>query len=210
MSTPARRQCPVRRRGACVPYQLGVDLGTTFTTAAVARDGRVQTINLGSRAAAMPSVVLIRENGDVLVGEAADSRALVEPTRAAREFKRRLGDPTPINLGGTPYRAEVLTGFLLRAAYQRVVDRMGERPDRVVLTHPAIYSPGRLELLREAARRAGIGEVELLSEHAAAPVPFASIEPVPAGAAMAVYDFGGGTFEASVVRRNGSRFELVG
>ena len=51
-----------------MPYQLGVDLGTTFTSAAVARDGRVQTINLGTRTAATPSVVLIRENGDVLVG----------------------------------------------------------------------------------------------------------------------------------------------
>ncbi len=175
-----------------MPYQLGIDLGTTFTSAAVARDGRVQTINLGARTAAMPSVVLIRENGDVLVGEAAESRALVEPARAAREFKRRLGDSTPINLGGTPYRAEVLTGFLLRAVHQRVVDRMGERPERVVLTHPATYSPAQLELLRGAARRAGIGEVELLSEPAAAAVHYASIEQVPAGAALAVYDFGGG------------------
>jgi actin-like ATPase involved in cell morphogenesis len=193
-----------------VPYQLGVDLGTTFTSAAVARDGRVQTVNLTSRTPAMPSVVLIRENGEVLVGDAADSQAALEPTRAAREFKRRLGDPSPVVLGGTPYRAEALTAFLLRAVYQRVVGRMGEPPERVVLTHPASYSPQRLELLREAARRAGIGEVVLLSEPAAAALHYAALEPVPAGAAIAVYDFGGGSFEAAVARRNGNRFELLG
>jgi actin-like ATPase involved in cell morphogenesis len=193
-----------------VPYQLGVDLGTTFTSAAVARDGRVQTINLTGRTPAMPSVVLIRENGEVLVGEAAASRAALEPTRGAREFKRRLGDPSPIMLGGAPYRAEALTGYLLRAVYQRVVERMGEPPDRVVLTHPASYSPQRLELLRDAARRAGVGEVELLSEAAAGAIHYAAIEPVPAGAALAVYDFGGGSFEAAVVRRNVNRFDLLG
>ena len=80
-------------------YGLGVDLGTTYSAAAVARDGRVEAFSLGTSAPAIPSVVVVREDGEVLVGEAAERRASSEPTRTAREFKRRLGDSTPIVVG---------------------------------------------------------------------------------------------------------------
>ena len=102
-------------------YSLGVDLGTTYTAAATWRDGKAEIATLGSRTAAVPSVVLVREDDTVLTGEAADRRAATEPDRVAREFKRRVGDTTPIFLGGSPYSAEVL---MSRAA------RVGRRPGR--------------------------------------------------------------------------------
>ena len=95
-------------------YALGIDLGTTFTSAAVRRGGRSTIVELGTRSAAAPSVVLLRSDETVLAGEAADRRATTEPNRVAREFKRRLGDPTPLLLGGTPYSADALTGRMLR------------------------------------------------------------------------------------------------
>ena len=91
-------------------YSLGIDLGTTYSAAATARDGRLEIFQLGERAATIPSIVVLRADGEVLTGDAAERRALAEPTRTAREFKRRLGDPTPIILGGTPYGAEALLG----------------------------------------------------------------------------------------------------
>ena len=84
-------------------YALGIDLGTTYTAAATWRDGRVEIASLGSRGAAIPSVVLLRSDETFLTGETASRRALTEPDRVAREFKRRLGDPTPLLLGGVPY-----------------------------------------------------------------------------------------------------------
>ena len=68
---------------------LGVDLGTTYTAAAVWRDRHVEITGLGNRAPTIPSVVLLRDDGSMLVGEAAERRAAVEPHRVAREFKRR-------------------------------------------------------------------------------------------------------------------------
>ena len=94
-------------------YALGVDLGTTFTAAAVWRDGRAEISPLGMRTAAIPSVVLARPDGVFLTGEAAARRAALEPGRVAREFKRRLGDSTPLLLGGSPYSATALTARLL-------------------------------------------------------------------------------------------------
>ena len=95
-------------------YGLGVDLGTTFTAAAVARDGRVEMATLGDHTDAVPSVVLIRDDGTVLTGGVAERRATVEPDRVARAVKRRFGDPMPVILGGAPYPATALIAHQLR------------------------------------------------------------------------------------------------
>ena len=110
-------------------YSLGIDLGTTYSAAATAHDDRVEIFQLGERAATIPSIVVLRADGEVLTGDAAERRSLAEPTRTAREFKRRLGDPTPIILGGTPYGAEALLAHLLRA-HRRPGHRAVRRPAR--------------------------------------------------------------------------------
>ena len=87
-----------------MPYRLGVDLGTTFTAAAVA-DGSTEptVIGLGNRAMQVPSVVFLKPDGVFLhsgnLPNAAGSR---EPGRVAREFKRRIGDQVPLLVGGSP------------------------------------------------------------------------------------------------------------
>ena len=149
-------------------FQLGIDLGTTFSTAAVLRDGRVEVLTLGTRSSAVPTVVFVRDDGVVLVGEAAEARGVGEPDRVAREFKRRLGDPTPLVLGGAPYGAERLAAYVLEHIVARATERMGGRPSSVVITHPASYSTYRLDLLREAAVLAGCGDALLLPEPQAA------------------------------------------
>ncbi|MBK6871283.1 MAG: Hsp70 family protein [Kineosporiaceae bacterium] len=88
-----------------VPYHLGVDIGTTSTAAAICSGGPSEALPLGSRGAAVPTVVLVRPDGTVLVGETAERRAHEHPDRVAREFKRRVGDSVPLLLGGSPYPA---------------------------------------------------------------------------------------------------------
>src|SRR5690349_8143135 len=106
-------------------YALGIDLGTTFTAAAIWRDGRAETVSLGDRSAAIPSVVLLRQDETFLTGDAAHRRGLSEPQRVAREFKRRLGDTTPILLGGVPQSAEALMARLLKWVVDEVARREG-------------------------------------------------------------------------------------
>ncbi len=191
-------------------YALGIDLGTTFSAAAIAEDGRTEIVQLGTRQATIPSVVLLREDGEVLVGEAAERRAVAEPGRVAREFKRRLGDPTPLILGGTPYGAEALMSYLLRSVVESVRQQKGETPELIAITHPATYGPYKLDLLRQAANQADIGPVTFVAEPEAAAVHYAEQERVPVSAAVAVYDFGGGTFDAAIVRRTESGWTLLG
>lgn len=191
-------------------YVLGVDVGTTYTAAAVDASGRTEIFQLGSRAASIPSVVVLRADGEVLTGETADRRSQTEPARTAREFKRRLGDPVPMILGGTPYGAEALYAHMLRGVVAQVTEQRGEAPGLVVITHPASYGPYKLDLLRQAVRQAEIGEAVLLSEPEAAAIHYADQERLEPGAVVAVYDFGGGTFDAAVLRKTGDGFELLG
>jgi actin-like ATPase involved in cell morphogenesis len=192
-------------------YTLGIDLGTTFTAAATWRDGHAEIASLGSRAAVIPSVVLLREDETVLTGETAHRRGLSEPHRVSREFKRRLGDTTPILLGGAPYSAEALMGRLLRSVVEDVTRREGGPPARLCISHPANWGPYKKDLLGQAVRLSNLDlPVTYTTEPEAAAVFYAHQQRVEAGAVVAVYDLGGGTFDAAVLRKTATGFEILG
>lgn len=192
-------------------YYLGVDLGTTFTAAAVWRDGRVEVSSLGNRAPAIPSVVLLREDEEVLIGEAADRRGATEPHRVAREFKRRVGDPTPIIVGGTPYSADALTAKLLRSVVDQVTQAEGGPPAGLAVCHPANWGDFKKDLVRQAIALADLDQdVATITEPEAAAIHYASQERIEPGAVIAVYDLGGGTFDAAVLRKAQAGWEILG
>jgi molecular chaperone DnaK len=191
-------------------YGLGVDLGTTFTAAAVARDGRVEMATLGDHTDAVPSVVLVRDDGTVLTGGAAERRASAEPDRFARAVKRRFGDPMPVILGGAPYPATALIAYQLRDVVDAVSEREGGRPNTVTLTHPANWGPYKLELFAQVPGLAGLGDVNLLTEPEAAAAHYARNDRLNLGALIAVYDLGGGTFDATVLRTTEHGFDILG
>src|SRR5690242_17378179 len=99
-----------RRGGGLMAFSLGVDVGTTYTGAAVWRDGAVHSAPLGNRSHAVPSVLFLRDDGTLLIGEAASRRAEAEPSREARDFKRRMGDDVGIRMGDRTYTPQELTG----------------------------------------------------------------------------------------------------
>jgi molecular chaperone DnaK len=191
-------------------YYLGIDLGTTYASAATWRNGRVEVVTLGTRAAVDPSVVFIGSDDQTLTGEAADRRGVTDPNRVAREFKRRLGDPTPIVVGGVPFSADALMARQLRAIVAAVVEREGGSPAGIAVTHPASWGAYKLDLLRQAIARADLDDVILVSEPEAAAIHYASHERVDAGATIAVYDLGGGTFDAAILRKTADGWELLG
>jgi molecular chaperone DnaK len=191
-------------------YHLGIDLGTTYTAAAAERSGVVEALTLGNRTASVPSVVYLRDDGEMLVGEAATRRATSDPGRVAREFKRRVGDPTPIILGGTPYAAEMLMARLLRWSVDRVQEQQGGPPRAIALTHPANWGPYKLDLFTQAVRQVDLDAALMLAEPVAAATFYASQRRLEPGSVVAVYDLGGGTFDAAMVRRTHDGFEIIG
>ncbi|MDL5154376.1 Hsp70 family protein [Actinomycetospora termitidis] len=198
-------------------YRLGIDLGTTYTAAVVCRrqgpgDGwsEPEIVALGTRSASVASVLYLGEDGAVLVGEAAERRGLTEPDRVVHQFKRRIGDDVPLVVGSAVHTAHDLAARLARWVVDRVAEREGGPADAVAVTHPAAWGGHKLELLAGALRRVGLDDVTFLPEPQAAAVAYSARQRVDAGGVVAVYDLGGGTFDAAVVRRTAAGFELPG
>ena len=191
-------------------FFLGVDVGTTFTAAATHRSGRTEIAGLGNQAPPIPSLVFLREDGEILVGEAAERRGLAEPHPLAREFNRRAGDETPIMLAGSPYSADRLIAAVLRHVVDTVAAREGGEPAGLAVTHPANWGEFKTDVLRQACHLADLRDVQLVTEPVAAAVHYASTERVDPGAVVAVYDLGGGTFDAAVLRKTADGFTTLG
>ncbi|WP_052411648.1 Hsp70 family protein [Streptomyces sp. NRRL S-118] len=196
-------------------FPLGIDLGTTFTGAALWRNGRAETVPLGQqhRSDLVPSVLYWERDGTLLVGDNAWLRGATDPARMAQRFKPLMGQSSPVITGGTNHEPHELTGHLLRWVLDTVSDLEGARPGHVVLTHPAGWEDHRRQALIQAASIAGLGDVGLLPEPIAAGTFYVSqqrIVPVRPGALIGIYDLGGGTFDATVVRKSETGVEIYG
>jgi molecular chaperone DnaK len=204
------------RRGWDMSYAVGIDLGTTFTAAAIFTRGGTAPFPLGDRSLAVPSVAFVREH-ELLFGDDAVIEGETKPAQLQREFKRVFGQDAPLISGNRRITADELMGKLAAWTLRRVTTMQGESPGRVVFTCPANWREGRKTRLIAAIQT----EVKLdktpiiVSEPEAAAFHYASLRvaegrDVPAGAIIAVYDLGGGTFDTAILRKTPTKFELVG
>lgn len=194
-------------------YSLGIDLGTTYSAAATLDDGDVKPsmVGLGNRALQIPSAIYLRDDDSVVVGEQAEHLGMSDPTRVAREFKRRLGDPVRMIVGGRSHTPQFFMTELLRWILDHTVERRGQPPSRVTLTHPASWtSDFKVRLLREAAENAQLPDFLTISEPVAAALNYAANNPVELSDSICVYDLGGGTFDVCLLKRTPDGFDVVG
>src|SRR5688572_11457634 len=120
-------------------YHLAVDIGNTRTKTAVARDGRVEVAGVMAAQTGIPSVVFHDGDGPVAVGDAAVERGRADPGRVATAVMERIGDPTPVVLGGVMLSPSYLVAAILRAVIDAVQEREGGPPESVALAHPASW-----------------------------------------------------------------------
>jgi molecular chaperone DnaK (HSP70) len=203
-----------------LPYSLGVDLGTTFVAAAIARPSGVGMVSLSAQSVVAPALVYLDEDGTISTGDAARRRAVTGPDRVGREFKRRLGDPTPITLGHESFAVTELLGALLRDVLRHVIRLEREPPEQVVLTHPANWGPFRRGLFEEVPAIAGLSNAGLsnadlsnivtITEPEAAAAHYAAARCLHDGQIVGVYDLGGGTFDATILRGGPDGVEILG
>lgn len=165
---------------------------------------------LGNRAVQIPSVLYLQEDGQFLVGEAAERRGATDPSRVVREFKRRIGDRVPMLIAGTPFSAQVLSAKLLSWVVASATERLGAPPDEVVLTYPAGWGAHKRRLVDEVIALADVGATLTCPEPVAAAIHYSTESHLEPGNRVAVYDLGGGTFDVCVVERTESGFTILG
>ncbi|WP_433220394.1 Hsp70 family protein [Dactylosporangium sp. CS-047395] len=188
---------------------LVVDFGTTSTAAALVTGDRVQLIKEPSSGLyAWPSAVCA-DGDELLVGTAAERRKRADPAGYRAGFKRDLGETAPIPLGERSYPPHALVAHLLAVVRGQAAELTTEPLDRLLLTVPASVTAAdpRRALMLAAGEQAGFAEVELLAEPVAAALAPVAGPAYTAGDLVLVYDFGGGTFDAALVR---GRHEVLG
>ncbi len=194
-------------------YALGIDLGTTFTAAAVFEGGAGSPVDLGGRGDRLetPTAVFVEDDrSQWRFGVAALAAAEAEPGRLVTGFKRDIGRAQPLLVDGQSIAPAELMLALLEEVLGIVTAGQGSSPNHVTLTHPANWGLHRQGELRHIAEAAGLVAAGLLPEPDATAVFHAATRPVAPGSLFAVYDLGGGTFDVSLLRKTPDRFELIG
>jgi hypothetical protein len=189
---------------------LAIDFGTSNTVAMIrTSDGRMRPL-LFDGSPLLPSAVYLNTDGRTLVGRDAERHARLDPSRFEPNPKRRIDDGQ-IFLGDRELPVPQVFSQVLAQVVGEARRQLGGPPQEARLTHPARWGERRRSLLVEAARLAGLGNPRLIAEPVGAASYFTAVHgaQIPVGRSLAIYDLGGGTFDATVVRRTRTGFEVL-
>ena len=192
-------------------WYLAIDFGTSNTCAAVVNENGSRVVTFGpAQMSRMPSGVLLQENGTLVTGFEAERQAALRPGWCDAAPKRSVGQATLV-LGDRELAVvDVVSAVLATVAAEARRQSGGSPPSRVAMTFPARWGNARQSVLRDAATRAGLGDVVLVSEPEAAAAYFAKHDRVAPGRTIAVYDLGGGTLDVAVLTATTHGFQLIG
>src|SRR6184192_4732781 len=200
---------------------VGIDLGTTNSLVAYLdpRTGQPKCIPGPYGSALCPSVVSLDADGTIVVGQAARRRLLTQPERTIYSVKRLMGrgpadiqdelklfpfrlDPSSKNvirvkLGGKVFTPPEISAFILRELKNWAEAHFGETVDRAVITVPAHFNDAQRQATKDAGKIAGLEVLRLVNEPTAAALAY-GLDKNKTGT-IAVFDFGGGTFDISIL-----------
>ncbi|MHC4956001.1 MAG: Hsp70 family protein, partial [Planctomycetota bacterium] len=182
---------------------VGIDLGTTYSALAVINPaGRPEIVANAEGERITASAVFFQKDGSVLVGQDAADSAGGFPDRVVRWVKREVGKSDwKFEVDGNTYSAVDISSLVLRKVKQDAEAVLGPIKYAVV-TVPAYFDEYRRKATMDAARAAGLDLLRIINEPTAAAIAYAATGQLQGN--LLVYDFGGGTFDVSVVRVNGA------
>jgi Fe-S protein assembly chaperone HscA len=214
---------------------IGIDLGTTNSLVAYVKDGVPAVIRDRAGDALVPSVVSVAADGTVYVGREAERRLLTDAGRTVYSVKRFMGKGVddvrdearlfPFRVGGEPggvvriglgereFTPPEISAFILRELKRRAeafFDKQGDidpEVNRAVITVPAYFNDAQRTATRDAGRIAGLDVLRIINEPTAASLAY-GLDKRHTGL-IAVYDFGGGTFDISILRVEDGVFQVL-
>ena len=210
---------------------IGIDFGTSYTSVCATVDNRVVLLPWANGEASIPSVVAFPAPGRHLVGSQAKSRLLTDPRHTIASAKRLLGrrmDDRDVqgHLGQVPYDTAVgpdgyvmtemwgesyhmaqVCSYVFHAARETAEQALDRRVSKAVVAVPVSFTPERLQMMRRAAKLANLELVDVIEEPNAAALANRSAPDF--GGLVGIYDFGGGTFDFSIVDASGGDFRVL-
>ncbi len=189
---------------------FGIDLGTTNSEIAVLDKAHVRVVRNSFHDEATPSAVRIDPRGTVIVGKLAYNQRVADHKNTHIQFKRLMGSQQMLTFhaSGRMMRPEELSAEVLKSLRQDATRELGEEINAAVITVPALFEIPQCDATRRAAELAGIAISPLLQEPIAAALAY-GFQAENLDGFLFVYDFGGGTFDASIIRSVDGRLTVV-
>jgi molecular chaperone DnaK len=198
---------------------IGIDLGTTNSVVAVMEGGKPIVIPNAEGARTTPSVVAFTDKGELLVGQVAKRQAITNPENTIFSIKRFMGrrmeevteemkmvpyrvaagpgNAVRVRIRGKEYGPEQVSAYILQKMKQSAEDYLGEKVTRAVITVPAYFNDAQRQATKDAGRIAGFEVERIVNEPTAAALAYGLDK--KKDEVIAVYDFGGGTFDISIL-----------
>ncbi len=210
---------------------VGIDLGTTNTVVATVVDGIALTLEDAHGRRLLPSVVSFHPSGNVLVGELARERRVVDAANTIHSAKRLIGRTwsspevveararspyvlvegpsasTMVQSRGKTYALPEISAFVLRTVKKMAEETLGERVDGATITVPASFNEAQRSATKLAAELAGLEVLRVINEPTAAALAYG--QRVAASSRVAVFDLGGGTFDITILDLRNDVFEVL-
>lgn len=200
---------------------IGIDLGTTNSAVSIIEGGTPKIVENTEGNRTTPSVVALTKNGDRLVGLLAKRQAVTNPENTISEIKRYMGhrfdDPgvqndlkmasfkieagedggVKVKMGDKMYRPEEISAMLLQKIKSDVEAKLGEKITEAVITVPAYFNDSQRKATKDAGAIAGLEVKRIINEPTAAALAYGFNK--KKNEKVVVYDFGGGTFDVSIL-----------
>ena len=197
---------------------IGIDLGTTNSVVAVMEGGEPTVITNSEGGRTTPSVVGFQKDGSRLVGQVAKRQAVTNPENTVYSIKRFMGrryDEVSEEIKQVPYKVQAAGGdvrivaggkewsppeisaMILQKMKQSAEDYLGQKVDKAVITVPAYFNDSQRQATKDAGKIAGLEVMRIVNEPTAAALAYGLDK--KKDETIAVFDFGGGTFDISIL-----------
>ena len=186
---------------------IGIDLGTTNSEAAIMEAGKPTIIKSAEGFPYFPSIVAFTKEGEKLVGEPAKRQAVTNPEGTVHRIKRKMGTGEKVKIFDKEYSPEQISAFILQKIKNDAEEFLGEKIDEAVITVPAYFDDDQRQATKDAGEIAGLKVRRILNEPTAAALAYGLDK--EGDHKIAVYDFGGGTFDITLMEVGDGVFEVL-
>ena len=186
---------------------IWIDLGTTNSEVAIMEAGKPKIIKSSEGDPYFPSIVAITKDGERLVGESAKRQAVTNIEGTVHRIKRKMGTGEKIKLHDKEYSPEQISAFILQKIKNDAEDYIGEKIEDAVITVPAYFNDDQRQATKNAGDIAGLNVKRIINEPTAASLAYGLDK--EGDHKIAVYDFGGGTFDITLMDVGEGVFEVL-
>ncbi|MBR9700926.1 molecular chaperone DnaK [Candidatus Woesearchaeota archaeon] len=185
---------------------IGIDLGTTFSAAAVMEGGKPVIIPNAEGERTTASVVSITEDGERLVGRVAKNQAITNPQHTVRSIKRYMGEDHTVQIWDKELAPQEISAMILQKLKTDAEAYLGQPVLDAVITVPAYFTDSQRQATKDAGKIAGLNVLRIINEPTAAALAY-GLEKTEEHNIL-IFDFGGGTFDVSVLELADGVFEV--